>query len=221
MNSPTNPQELPEAFHRQASHVQPDYRDGWNACHAAFTAALDWENPPPPIEGRLSTWLTSGSGELHSITKNLVVRFARAMAKKLLAAEKKYGYSIGWSSPDWMDECRARLLEHVAKGDPVDVANYCAFLWFHGTSTTLTGATWLPLEDAPTDGSIIRLLVEFEDHSLEDSRKPVQTIGLCTYDGTGEKRWQFAGWCWTHDHFTEGVGIPVGWLPFTGTPIDS
>src|SRR5690606_15339082 len=51
------------------------------------------------------------------------------------AAEKKYGYSDGWASPDWMDECRAKLIEHLGKGDPRDVAAYCAFLWHHGEST--------------------------------------------------------------------------------------
>lgn len=70
-----------------------------------------------------------------SATVNLVVRFARALSAKLAAAEAKYGYSDGWMSPDWMDECRAKLLEHIAKGDPRDVAAYCAFLWHHGEST--------------------------------------------------------------------------------------
>ncbi|TAL65833.1 MAG: hypothetical protein EPN79_11830 [Burkholderiaceae bacterium] len=34
-----NAPELPEAFHPDASHVPPEYRDGWNACHKVFTAA--------------------------------------------------------------------------------------------------------------------------------------------------------------------------------------
>lgn len=29
------------AFHPQASHVDPDYRDGWNACHAQATARIE------------------------------------------------------------------------------------------------------------------------------------------------------------------------------------
>lgn len=73
---------------------------------------------------------------LHHKTSDLVARFARALAEKLAAAEVKYGYTDGWLSPDWMDECRAKLLEHVEKGDPRDVAAYCAFLWHHGASTT-------------------------------------------------------------------------------------
>ncbi|MGL4650428.1 MAG: hypothetical protein ACRC1H_13555, partial [Caldilineaceae bacterium] len=67
----------------------------------------------------------------------LVQRFAVALAEKLAAAEKKYGYSDKWAESDWMDECRAKLVEHVAKGDPRDVAAYCAFLWHHGERTAL------------------------------------------------------------------------------------
>ncbi len=74
--------------------------------------------------------------KLHLATVNLVARFASALAEKLARAEQKYGYSDGWASPDWLDECRAKLLEHVAKGDPRDVAAYCAFLWHHHEKTT-------------------------------------------------------------------------------------
>ena len=72
---------------------------------------------------------------LHPATADLVRRFSQALAEKLAAAEAKYGYSDGWASPDWMDECRTKLMEHIAKGDPRDVAAYCAFLWHHGAST--------------------------------------------------------------------------------------
>lgn len=72
---------------------------------------------------------------LHPRTADLVRRFTAALAEKLAAAERKYGYSDGWASPEWMDECRAQLAEHVRKGDPRDVAAYCAFLWHHGEST--------------------------------------------------------------------------------------
>lgn len=74
---------------------------------------------------------------LHPDTKSLVIRFAAALAEKLHAAEKKYGYSDGWTRDDWMDECREKLINHVKKGDPRDVAAYCAFLWHHGERTGL------------------------------------------------------------------------------------
>jgi hypothetical protein len=70
-----------------------------------------------------------------------------------------------------------------------------------------------PMESAPRDGTMLRLLVDFTDHATEDTIGPSWTIGANSFDDTGEDLWQFAGWCWTHDHFTEGKGKPVGWLP--------
>jgi hypothetical protein len=75
--------------------------------------------------------------DLHQDTADLVARFAEALAKKLHAAEKKYGYSNGWKDDDWLGECKAKLIEHVEKGDPRDVAAYCAFLWHHSERTSL------------------------------------------------------------------------------------
>lgn len=75
------------------------------------------------------------SNALHPDTAKLVRRFARALANKLLAAQRKYGYSNNWLRDDWMDECRAELRRHIEKGDPRDVAAYCAFLWHHDAST--------------------------------------------------------------------------------------
>ena len=73
--------------------------------------------------------------ELHPETRKLVAGFAKALAEKLCAAEKKYGYSDGWLSPDWEQECRLHFLAHIGKGDPRDVAAYCAFMWKHGWPT--------------------------------------------------------------------------------------
>jgi hypothetical protein len=90
---------------------------------------------------RLHSW----PAELHDDTKKLVIGFAAAMAQKLAAAERKYGHSNGWTSPDWLDECRKQLLHHVGKGDPRDVANYCAFLWWHNESTASGAGDELPI----------------------------------------------------------------------------
>lgn len=91
------------------------------------------------LEAVLSARAAPVEGEdLHSATADLMNRFSAAMRAKLAAAERKYGYSDGWLQPDWMDECRQKLAEHVAKGDPRDVAAYCAFLWHHGERTATT-----------------------------------------------------------------------------------
>lgn len=69
---------------------------------------------------------------------------------------------------------------------------------------------------APKDGTMMRLLVDYtgEDSSgrLEDEDQ-AWTIGFNDLDNTGDDEWKFAGWCWSHDHFTEGHGVVIGWLP--------
>jgi hypothetical protein len=72
---------------------------------------------------------------LHEDTADLVVRFAEALAEKLYLSQKKYNYQNEWISPDWMDSCRTQLRSHLNKGDPIDVAAYCAFLWYHKEPT--------------------------------------------------------------------------------------
>ena len=70
-----------------------------------------------------------------------------------------------------------------------------------------------PLDTAPRDGTMIRVLVDFEEHSTEDTDDLVWTMGAWMNDDLGGMDWQFVGWCWTHDHFTDGKGTVVGWLP--------
>lgn len=65
---------------------------------------------------------------------DLVNRFAEALREKLHKAEKKYGYSNAWMRDDWRDTLVNCMHEHIAKGDPRDVAAYCAFAWHHGWS---------------------------------------------------------------------------------------
>lgn len=72
---------------------------------------------------------------LHPGTARLVLEFANALAAKLARAEEKYGYTNGWATQDWEAECRAHMLEHIEKGDPLDVAAYCAFMWRRGWPT--------------------------------------------------------------------------------------
>ena len=67
---------------------------------------------------------------------NLVARFSVALLEKLKAAREKYGFSREhWRDTDWMESCQRSLVEHLAKGDPRDVAAYCAFMWHHGWKT--------------------------------------------------------------------------------------
>ncbi len=81
-----------------------------------------------------------------------VDRFADAMKEKMTASRAK-GRS-GWQQCAPADLSHM-LREHVAKGDPRDVANFCMMLWHHGSPV---------LETAPTmvwcDENALRLACE-------------------------------------------------------------
>lgn len=75
-------------------------------------------------------------------------------------------------------------------------------------------AGWQPIETAPRDGTILELVVDCSvgDHPLNDATLSC-TIGFNNFDNDDEDDWNFAGWCWTHDHFTDGKGRVVAWRP--------
>lgn len=70
-----------------------------------------------------------------------VDQFAIQMKAKMAASRAK-GRG-GWDDPAQCsaDYLRTLLHEHVAKGDPVDVANFCMMLAHYGASTTLSADT--------------------------------------------------------------------------------
>lgn len=98
-------------------------------------------------------------------TDELIDRFAAALKEKLNQAREKYGYQAEqWSYTKFIAGMRESLYEHLAKGDPRDVAAYAAFLWHHNESTAskhaeddylsiLAGQCWdLRCIDIPTGG---------------------------------------------------------------------
>jgi hypothetical protein len=120
-----------------ASDMLTAFADSIERAQAGVTTT---ESAQPADSGRVGEEIDCGIREFRDLNYNtmvLIQRFAYALACKLADAEKKYGYSDNWMRPDWMDECRSSLLDHVAKGDPRDVAAYCAFLWHHGERTAL------------------------------------------------------------------------------------
>lgn len=62
----------------------------------------------------------------------VVDSFAVAMKEKLALARAKGRH--GWETCTDSATLSEMLREHVEKGDPRDVANFCMFLWFHGFS---------------------------------------------------------------------------------------
>lgn len=75
---------------------------------------------------------------MHLITPDhrdaiLVGQVCDAMRIKLAKARAKG--RTGWHLDDWMEQCRRELIVHIAKGDPIDIILFAAFLWWHGEST--------------------------------------------------------------------------------------
>lgn len=77
---------------------------------------------------------------IHPDTANLVTTFAEALAAKLRKAEIKYGYDSDWKKDGWQGQCLAHFHQHIGKGDPLDVAAYCAFMWHHNWPTAASPA---------------------------------------------------------------------------------
>lgn len=72
--------------------------------------------------------------------------------------------------------------------------------------------TPLDLANAPRDGRTLWLLVDYRDgdHALDDA-ECAWTIGHNNFDNDGEDYWNFAGWCWSQDCYTEGKGRVMAW----------
>lgn len=128
-----------------------------------------------------------GWRELHPATAAMVANFADALAAKLRRSEEKYGYSDGWARTDWREECQAQLLEHVRKGDPLDVAAYAAFCWAHGWPSSPA------LASEPGGGNLKDLRRDFLDWEAGLLRKGElkRTARKAGWNGEGE----VVDWC--------------------------
>ena len=82
-------------------------------------------------------------------------------------------------------------------------------------------ANWQDFRDMATwdqRDEVVLLLVDYSDdgeHPLDDADKAI-TIGHNNDHNVGEGEgcgWQFAGWSWQQDCYTEGRGKPIGWAP--------
>ena len=110
-----------------------------------------------------------GSGhdrELHE----LAMRFAEALSSKLRRAEEKYNWRGAWKNPDWQSDLAKQIRRHVDKGDPLDVAAYCAFAWHHGWSLGLDGNLY-DRPPIPGRGRIVPALKGDEPQPDDAARK--------------------------------------------------
>ena len=102
------------------------WASGYSYCHAtpenyerlqATFTDIEFERPPTQAD----------------IDNEAVDKLARAMKNKL-AKKREQGYH-GWETCKHGDLVQL-LINHVDKGDPIDVANFCAFLFARGESLT-------------------------------------------------------------------------------------
>lgn len=113
---------------------------------------------------------------LNRCTAELVIDFAKALAEKLYRSEQKYGWSDGWKESDWQEKCLSDFHHHISKGDPRDVAAYCAFMWHHGWSTRpdhVVSLAELVPDDIPKD---VYQVIYQECGGFVDSNANAQTI---------------------------------------------
>lgn len=72
--------------------------------------------------------------DLHEDSVYFCSNLAKLVAMKMLANQRKYGFTNEWLDiKNWnggFDGIRAQLVEHLAKGDPLDVIIYAGFLQF-------------------------------------------------------------------------------------------
>ena len=132
---PTSPQ---DASMSEAEH-DAIYLRGWNEGIERAAELLDDEGSGTPAE-KIRALLdvspqrcSDGPQTPPDPLKDLVERFSKALLAKLKLAQAN-GRS-GWERDDWEEHCQQGLLRHVDKGDPRDVAAYCAFMWHHGWIT--------------------------------------------------------------------------------------
>jgi hypothetical protein len=116
---------------RANGETRAPYWHGW-ALREAFVAGAEWQeqraknNPAlQPYQGKGNPGIFAHQAVVEDWT---VDRFAVVMKEKLAQARAK-GRS-GWNMPACTQQDLSNALrEHVEKGDPRDVANFCMFLW--------------------------------------------------------------------------------------------
>lgn len=125
-------------------------------------------------------------------TAELVMDFAKALAEKLYLSEQKYGWSDGWKESDWQDKCLGDFHHHIGKGDPRDVAAYCAFMWHHEWPTRPAPAVSLA-ELVPTvcDGKEQEAFEEYaRSKGLDLSQHPLYYLFLDGKTNQARSAWR-------------------------------
>ncbi|WP_242430053.1 hypothetical protein [Kluyvera intermedia] len=166
--------ELPDGINKLYAHPAPSVHvaPAINRARPGSTGATDLlPTPSAPTALPMAPSIPSMPVDLHPDTQKLVADFSTALAEKLYKAQLKYGYSDNWTRDGWAEECLQHFHQHIDKGDPRDVAAYCAFMWYHGWSTALPapsvpaavpdGYVLMPLKLTAENGAKYALSGEF------------------------------------------------------------
>jgi len=116
----------------------------------------------------------------------------------------------------WGIDCTCGMAQVHADDEEFAIAK-----WNNRASAEIAARLqWRPISEAPKDGTLILLRVQSDRENwtpLEDAMEHT-TIGSNSRDLNDIDEWTFAGWCWSHDHYTEGYGTPVMWMPLPTAP---
>ena len=131
-----------DARERIARIIDPEAHEAYDSAYRLKhqTAQMQWITrvnvSRAKADAIIAAGLVADEPVKNDPLEDLVTRFSAALLEKLKAAREKYGYRGElWRESDWEQDCQQGLLNHLAKGDPRDVAAYCAFMWYHGWST--------------------------------------------------------------------------------------
>ena len=110
--------------------------------HSWYSPELGDYTRTAPDEEAGVTWIALGqiTAPVQHPDDLAVDRFAAAMKAKM-AKQRAKGYG-GWDDPQQCptERLQAMLADHMAKGDPVDVANFAMMIWDRGESTAFKNA---------------------------------------------------------------------------------
>lgn len=145
---------------------------------------------------------------------NAVAVLAMAMVSKLAQARAK-GRS-GWDTAECTQQHLSDLLrEHVAKGDPVDVANFCAFLTARGEGIAGAAPAAFRPGKPGADVEVAWLLMRSLAGDGEGGSDETDTVVLALR--ADDEQWFVAGdWRANSalDYVHHDGGWIVGWMPY-------
>jgi hypothetical protein len=102
------------------------------------------------------------AADLHPDSRNALIEFSKALAEKMAANEIKYRFGNSWKTLNWRQQLIEELYNHIAKGDPRDIAIYAMFAWARAWN----------LDDGPV--TYLKDLLKAKQANLEFANKDVQ-----------------------------------------------